>query len=252
MAKATIAFSKARGKVGGLVFRHDAGIGTVVSEYNPHPSNPRTIAQTKQRGKMNLAGKISQLVEKQLLVGLSVNGRKARSMFVSNLLKNIQVPSVITPGTPATSTIDFSKVVFAKGAPYGGVAGVTFDVVDEDDVVRVTLSRVAADDALVGGIAIVVYSEGGQVVNVLHKAMTLSANGLSADLPVEGISAGTGYVCAYVIPLVSTDEGLAVTYGNLLETGTYQEARFETDILTTLVQGGAYRHSEYAGVANFV
>lgn len=252
MAKSNMLMGKARGKVGGLVFRVDAGIGQVVSEYNPHPANPRTVAQTKQRSKMNLAGKLSQLVDKSLLLGLSTNGRTARSMFVSNLLKNIAAPVTITPGVEADTTLDYSKVVFANGAPYGGDASVSFEIEDENEVARVTLNRLSADDSLVGGLAILIYSDGGIVTNIASKAMTLGADAATADFPVTGISAGTGHVVAYVVPMVSTDEGMSVAYGNLLETGTYSNAQFLTNVLTTLLQGGAYRHSVYGGVANYV
>lgn len=252
MAKGNIALGKFRGKVGGQVLRVDAGIGQIISEYNPHPSNPRTVAQTKQRSKMNLAGKLSQFVDRSLLLGLSTNARKARSMFVSNLLKNIVAPSTLTPGVEGETTIDYSKVIFANGATYGGIVSVAFETEDDNEVARVTLERLSTDDSLVGGLAILVYSEGGKVVNVAHKAMTLGADAATADFPVTGISAGTGHVVAYVVPMVTTDEGLSVAYGNLLETGTTVNQQFVTTVLTSMLQGGAYRRSIYGGVANYV
>lgn len=252
MAKSNMAIGKFRGKMGGVVYRIDSGVGQIMSEYNANPRNPRTTAQTKQRSKMNLAGKLSQQVEKSLLLGLSTNGRKARSMFVSNLLKNISAPATLTPGVEADITLDYSKVIFANGTPYGGAASVVFETVGDDEVARVSLERLSSDDSLVGGLAILVYSESGQVVNVAHKAMTLGADAATADFPVAGISAGTGHVVAYVVPMVTTDEGLSVAYGNLLETGTYAEQQFVTTVLTSLLQGGAYRRSVYAGVANYV
>lgn len=117
MAKGINMVGKFRGKVGAMVFRTEAGIGQIASEYNPNPKNPRTLAQTRQRSKMNLAGQISKTVSREMLVGLDNNGRKARSMFVSNILEACRVNDRTGTGveTYLDTMIEAGQIRFSNG-----------------------------------------------------------------------------------------------------------------------------------------
>ena len=133
MARGNIALGKFRGKVGGHVLRVDPGVGQIISEYNPHPSNPRTAAQTVQRNKMNLAGQISSLTPKAVLLGLDSNSRKARSMFVSNIIKHC-----VAGVTEGTQELKPENIILSKGMTANVSGAITKD--DEHLTFTVTLT----------------------------------------------------------------------------------------------------------------
>lgn len=58
MAKQTSLFGKISGKIGSVVFSTSGG-ETISREYNPHVSNPSTMAQVNQRARMKLMSQIS-------------------------------------------------------------------------------------------------------------------------------------------------------------------------------------------------
>lgn len=106
---------KFRGKVGATVFRTEAGIGQIASEYNPNPKNPRTLMQTKQRSKMNLAGLISSMTPASALYGLDTKRRFSRSAFVSNIIKQAVISGSGTTESPIKAEIAPEKIIFSKG-----------------------------------------------------------------------------------------------------------------------------------------
>lgn len=115
MAKGKNMLGKFRGKVGATVFRTEAGIGQIASEYNPNPKNPRTLAQTKQRSKMNLAGLISSMTPAAALFGLDTKRRFARAAFVSNIIKRAVVNGTGTTESPIKAEIAPENIIFSKG-----------------------------------------------------------------------------------------------------------------------------------------
>lgn len=237
MAKGNFALGKFRGKVGGQVLRVDAGVGQIISEYNPNPRNPRTLSQTLQRGKMNLAGQISKMLPKFALVGLSTRGRDARSKFVSDLLKNMTAPAAITPGTPAEYKVACNALTFCEGPNIGLPASV---VVGENSLtVRMADSEGTAN--LIGGIAILVGTDEND--NVFAMAATMTKNGNNIEAEFGNTLGGTGFAYGYVVPFVSVDEGLIAQYGQIISSSTGGADNMLASVLVSLAQSGAFRHS---------
>lgn len=58
MGKVTSLYGKTMGKIGSIVFSTSGG-QTIAREYNPHVSNPNTIAQVNQRARMKLMSQLS-------------------------------------------------------------------------------------------------------------------------------------------------------------------------------------------------
>lgn len=58
MGKVTSLYGKTTGKIGSIVFSTSGG-QTIAREYNPHVSNPNTIAQIDQRARMKLMSQLS-------------------------------------------------------------------------------------------------------------------------------------------------------------------------------------------------
>jgi len=248
MAKVNVIFGQLRGKVGGVVFRHDPDGFTVASEYNAQPSNPRTMEQTKQRNKMSLAGQISKLVPKQALLGMDANSRKARSMFVSNLLKNISGPATITPGTQASSNIAYADVKFSKGAPVGDSPRVLL----EGTTLNVGWPDETAHSDSTGGIAVVLFVKAGEVVATGVQAMTAHGSDLYASFDVSRRMAADSYAACYAIPISTTDEELRTAYNNAVEANNDVTTGLTASVLAQLALKQGYRDSVFCGYLNLM
>lgn len=245
MAKATIAFSKARGKVGGLVFRHDAGIGTVVSEYNPHPANPRTMAQTDQRSKMNLAGQLSKVTPFAAIAGFSTNKRKARSMFVSSVLKAI-VNGTHSVGETFTSELAFGNIKISDGVSSTMRASVAIDA--STGVVTTTLTGNTSSAGMLGCIVLqYIGMEGSEVkanvqkVNEGTSTVTLNAADYFPN-PASDV-----YIATYVVPIRAIDENTVASYRQMEEVST----GFSAEVAVSLSAQNAYCQSIYAGMVRY-
>lgn len=231
MAKVLGLHGKARGKVGSVVYRTEAGIGTIASEYNPNPRNPRTLAQVAQRSKMNLAGQLSKVTPYAAIAGLASSRRAARSMFVSSVLKAANQDTIEENMTRAVA--DF--VVLSKGVE----AGVAFTIsgVEDETHATINIDSSASTFSIVGAI-VVLYFNGmnGQVMCVTKKVENLA-------LPVimeTGIALQDGdFLVGYVIPIIDKGEDVRVAFGNL----SVGSNSFITNFVRTLVNAGAYTRS---------
>lgn len=245
MAKSNMLMGKARGKVGGLVFRVDAGIGQVVSEYNPHPTNPRTMAQTDQRAKMNLAGQLSKVTPYAAIAGLSTNKRKARSLFVSNLLKSIE-NGTHTVGETFASEIAFGNVKISVGVSSTMRATVTIDA--STGVVTTTLTGNTSSAGMLGCIVLqYIGMEGSEVKANVQKVdegtttVTLNAADYFPN-PESDV-----YIATYVVPIRVIDENTVASYQQMEEGST----GFNAGVAVTLSAQNAYCQSIYAGQVRY-
>lgn len=102
------------GKIGTMVFSKGEGGMTYAKSYQPQVANPRTPAQLVQRAKMNLAGRISELVPNRILALGEVSRRRNRSAFNKSLLGLIEVDT--SDPNVYQASIDPENIVFAKGA----------------------------------------------------------------------------------------------------------------------------------------
>lgn len=224
MAKATFGAGKFRGKVGGFVYRNDAGVGNVVSEYNPHPSNPRTLAQTQQRSKMNFAGQYSKLINKNLIAGLDKNGRKARSKFVSNLLKSLENT---TAGNVVTTQLRTSAVKFSQGqiVAINATAAYINDSQSNRKYINVTLTQLSDAINVAGGMIIVVGSTDGADQSVVNFVTSKNVSALSVNTPQsvevnvpEAMVTAEAQAAVYFVPIVAENTQASVAFQNYLET----------------------------------
>lgn len=233
MAKGTIAFGKVRGKVGNLVFRNDVEAGTVISEYNPAPANPRTLPQVKQRNKMNLAGQISKLTPYAAIAGLSSNRRMARSSFISNMLK-----AIVYTGDSNQATIAPNKIVFSKGM----VAAMTFETTSDTQnrKTKATVTISSENVTPLGMILIALTKEGLGINRVDVKVIS----GATGTIEVSENEEMNGLLTHfYAVPLMDTGVDARAAFNELVIAGTTISAEF----VRTLVSSGSYGQSAYLG-----
>lgn len=229
-----------RGKAGGFVFRVLAGVGQVMSEYNPEPTNPRTLAQTKQRAKMNLAGQLSKVTPYAAIAGLSTNRRMARSMFVSNLLTNI----TNTDGANGAikTTLDYDKVVMSEGAVVPMIPVVSMGA--NNATISVSFGDVTGITNLLGAIVVCYISTD----DVLHSCNVKAVSDLSTPVtfdvatfyqnPMHG---GVGVV--YVIPIIDNGGDASVAFNQLVLASETNQGQFQSGAVRTLAASEAYGQS---------
>lgn len=102
------------GKIGTMVFTKGEGGVSYAKSYQPQVANPRTPAQLVQRAKMNLTGRISELVPNRIIALGEVSRRRNRSAFNKSLLDLITVDT--SEPNAYVAQIDPANIVFAKGA----------------------------------------------------------------------------------------------------------------------------------------
>lgn len=206
---------KFRGKVGATVFRTEAGIGQIASEYNPNPKNPRTMLQTQQRVKMSLAGQISKSIPASFLVGLDANNRKARSMFVSNILKNAEVGAGANAGE-YKATIDPGKIVFSKGA----LVKLEDTGYTQDEVEIIWPSMKAPEGSDMVGLRIIALAGERGVYTQSYKQDVVFTDGqapANTSIVINELALGNqGVAAVYFIPLIKVESGNGTLYENLL------------------------------------
>lgn len=241
MSKGQILLGKQRGKVGGFVARVDSGVGQILSEYNPHPKNPRTLAQVEQRAKMNLAGHISKATPRELIAGMDPNGRKARSMFVSNIIKN----AVVSNDNVHAMEIDFALVKYSKGINVNIPITAAYD--GQTNKVNATPSFSAVPENCTGAMVICVMSvndvdAGAASVYTNYALVEKSATPTAASFDVPEGLAGQGAANIYVVPLLNTATGIVVDWGALLTSNAVYQAEF----LRSLAIAGGYGESQWS------
>lgn len=234
MAKVISLQGKARGKIGGIVYRVEAGIGMIASEYNPTPHNPRTIAQTNQRSKMNLAGRISAITPYAAIAGLAANKRQARAKFVSNILKAAS-PNSGDPG----SFIDQGEIVLSEGivVPISGA----ISNLDSSGKINVTYNISSVAGEIMGGIMVVYAANEG--VNPMCVVRKLDAATGSVEISLSELGFDTSAettIAAYVVPLIDKGEAARVAFDEL----HFELNGFKADYVRTLVSTGAYAKSK--------
>lgn len=238
MAKSKMLMGKARGKVGGLVFRVVSGVGQVVSEYNPHPANPRTVGQTVQRGKMNVAGLLSKITPFDAIAGLSPRKREARSKFVSNILKSATGG---VSGEIATTQLVNSKLKLSDGINYEMTNTATMDT--SNNKLKVSVAN-ANSNVSMAFIRIVAYFAVNQQFEycVVKDSLTLTGT-TSQDVEIpfpQGFRPNVDGCGVFAIPIVTDNQDLLAAYAQsvgALETG------FATSVNVSLAQANAFGES---------
>lgn len=230
MAKGKNMMGKFRGKVGAMVFRTEAGLGQIASEYNPNPKNPRTVAQTKQRNKMNLAGQISKTVTKSMLIGFGSDGRSNRSEFVSNLIKVVR--ESYQAGTNGfRAMIDAPNIKFAKGAYLAHTANVAYNNTSGKLTVTYTNN---SNEALVGLRVIVMVTEHNTYkYATMATSATVLDNAVTVEFTIPAIAPSEdsehSAVHVYAIPLVDNGSEAMTTFREEVQNAIELEGGAITD-----------------------
>ena len=212
MAKASNGLGKFSGKLGGAVFVIRNG-KQIVREYNPRPSNPKSVLQLQQRAKGNLAGRITSFVPKTAIAGLGVNAERRRARFNQLILKGAQVTLI---GNDYSAKIPWESVKFSEGTV---IPPFTLQRINPGDkFLSVTLTGLPAD-----GIPADVYaSMNARLVAMIYDTTSqnlVEVTTMVATKPNQGSQAVTalpvvhpmGYTAAvFLIPFSSAD-GTAVS-----------------------------------------
>lgn len=233
---------KQRGKIGGMVCRQVPGVGTVATEYQPMVRNPRTIAQTTQRNKMNLAGQLSKHTPYEFIAGLDSNRRIARSKFVSNLLKYIGTNTE----NPLEASIPFEFVEYSKGPSVN--LGATMAAGTGDNTAVVTLDFSNTPETVLGANVICVFvSDGIGDENNFVSEMKVAAR---ADTPVtvnftmSGITTETGKMHFYVVPTIETSKNVRAIFATIMA----DDFGYNAEAIRSIAAAGGYGESRYVGV----
>jgi hypothetical protein len=245
MAKGKNMLGKFRGKVGATVFRTEAGIGQIASEYNPNPKNPRTNAQTKQRTKMNLAGLISSMANYQVIAGLDTTRRACRSKFVSEIIKRATVTGTGTAADPFKATVAPADIVFS----HGRVATFVMDGYDyTEQGVHLTGAATSGEGTVAGVIGVAISNKDGKMSGMAMKYLECSGeNGsFSGYIPMLGL-ANDDTACVYIIPIFEVEGAAGIMTDIDVDwvTNTYG-----VSVARSLSTANAYGKSQYIGLSH--
>lgn len=242
------AMGKQRGKIGGMVCRQLPGVGTVATEYQPMVRNPRTLGQTKQRSKMNLAGLFSKLTPYVAIAGLNPNKRIARSEFVANLLKRATITGDGTSASPFIAAVAPADVVFSKGV--GGNFGTVQVTYNANDITFTVENAYGAAPNYSGAICIAVCSKAGETLDVAVGVGTVAAgqNSFTCTVTTNVALSNTGCnVDCYLVPILKVEAATGVSFDPTLN---FTTDNYNVSVARTLAAVGAYGGSFYAGKAD--
>lgn len=248
MAKGSMMLSKMRGKMGGMVFRVDHDAGQVVSEYNGSPKNPRTPAQVGQRSKMNLAGQISKLTPYMAIAGLDTSKRRARSKFVSNLLKQTTLTAPAGSGYSSAAQVEYGNVSFSNGVD--ALSNLTGSVAQQTRVVTATATPATGMGTIVAVRFVHIIAVDGKVVAVVVSDVdTPTAGGdFVNNITLPGGDAGTIADNVYAIPIVETDGSVGVAYQQgVISGGRSAHEEMSAAVAVTISTLGGFGRSVYGG-----
>lgn len=248
MAKLKGIFGKMRGKIGGTVFRSGDDGETIASEYNGNPRNPRTMLQVRQRNKMNLVGRVSAVTPYTAIAALGSNRRKARSSYVSQLLK-LAIDEV-DAGNPnqVTTKVNFADVVLSRGIEVSATGTVAMD--DVSATLTVTMDAYQGETPLLGVKLVCFASQGERFIGVMTKDVQLSETQTTvvtfkiANSGAELSEGGGG--CVIAIPIVDVGGDATATYDALVEQG---DPTAQINAARKLATANAYGHSRFVGMA---
>ena len=199
----------------------------VITPYKREVFNPRTEAQMMNRAKFTLAGMISKIVPKEVLVGMSPDRRSRRPLFTSNIVRhaNVSVESGVVKATLNAHDLVFSQGVAAPVTVSGvtitdGLVGGTLGALPE--TVDAVMMIAMVYDTTVGLYTRTVYevvpagetairldtqaTESGNVAHLYAVPMSLTATGLSLTSGSDGAERSSDDDFTYTM-LMRSDEG---------------------------------------------
>lgn len=243
MAKTPIGLGQFSGRVGGVVYAVQAG-RQVVRAYQPVVSNPKSTAQSIQRAKGNLVGRISKITPWQILEGLGDNKFNRRSRFLRLLLQKVTAGQSAGNPSQFNAKLNDTDFVFSEGAivPAYTVQNVSAgNSAVSMSVARVTgvSDTVAASQGLL--VVCVTKQSSGQWEEVLYRFF--GPNDLTS-LPVSFFfshrAEGAYSASIYAAPFGTVDGSrLPTVAGDLTSTATSLDALLEVGTAASSIVWGA-------------
>lgn len=235
---------KFRGKMGGMVYRVDPDAGQVVSEYNPTPSNPRTLAQTQQRAKMNLAGLLSKMTPYDALAGMASGKRAARSKFVSTILKGTSLGAMTSGAFEAR--LDHEGLKLSEGREAVLAATGTYAGADNTLTVSIT-NNLDSQNILFCRVVVYIAKASTYLTCLVKDTGTMTAGTASTvtfTIPAN-LRAAENIATIYVVPVFGDDAAVRVLYENAV-----RENDEFTDFISSVTRALATRDA--FGASQFV
>lgn len=210
-----------RGKIGMNVYSKGEKGVSYARQYQPQVYNPKTIAQTDQRAKMNLVGRMSQVTPKDLLSGLKGdNNRQRRSNFNAHLL-DIATIDRSAPNS-VVAKVKPIDIIFSEGGEAIYATANNMKVNSSSASIELTIT----DETMLGRygerivVAVIDPNDKGGYSLVRYKDVVIdkpSANIYS--VPFGTTILNESLVCIYRAPFVLTDEGMTFRSQSLANDG---------------------------------
>lgn len=222
MAKITNLIGSISGRAGGMVFSkgEKGGVG-YMRAYQPQVQNPKSPAQTDQRTKCVLVGKLSAVTPKQVLIGMAGTNRRRRAEFLKNLM-DVAVIDRTNPGS-VVAQIAPADIIFSRGAePLRAAAGaITATATQVSTTVTLQDAEYAGQYGERLVLAVIDPEEKGGYSYLLYQDILLSsteAQTVQFNLPTTPID--ETMFCLYRIPYVLNEQGVAATKSDIYNNGT--------------------------------
>ncbi len=194
-----------RGKAGNFVYAKGENGSTIVRAYQPQVTNPNTDAQILQRAKLNLAGRLSKITPKGVIIGMDgATNRKRRSRYNALIIKNCLTN---LDGAEGTARISAPNLILSEGNAfnYGVSATISEGRITPEGLNYIVVNRTVAAEA-VGRYAERFVAVVCRPENEMYKSMTYkdivynnAATGV-VQIPV-GELVEEDIVNVYVIPM---------------------------------------------------
>lgn len=212
MAKSVGLVGTLRGKAGNYVYAKGENGSTIVRAYQPQVTNPNTDAQILQRAKLNLAGRLSKITPKGVIIGMDgATNRQRRSRYNALIAKS--AVATVSGGQGSASITD-AQLKFSEGTAlnWGYGATITEGKTTETGINNVIVNRNCYVEAqghyAEKLIAVVVDASGSMYKRITSVDINFNAaTSAVANIPVGELAVGDK-VNVYVVP-VNMDEAVA-------------------------------------------
>lgn len=249
MAKITNLIGSISGRAGGMVFSkgENGGVG-YMRAYQPQVQNPKSAAQTDQRTKCILVGKLSAVTPKQVLIGMAGTNRRRRAEFLKNLM-DVAVIDRSNPGS-VVAQIAPEDIIFSRGAePLRATAGAI-----TDSATQVTTTITLQDASYAGSygerlvLAVIDPAQKGGYSYLMYQDILLeNTTAVTVQFNLPSTPVDQTMFCIYRIPFVLNEQGTAATKSDLYNNGTL--------ILANIVENASnirdYGNSTLQGITVF-
>lgn len=211
MAKSVGLVGTLRGKAGNYVYAKGENGSTVVRAYQPQVTNPNTDAQILQRAKLNLAGRLSKITPKSVIIGMDgATNRQRRSRYNALIAKSA---TATVSGGQGSASITDEQLKFSEGMAmnYGYGTEITEGKTTVTGINHVIVNRSCYVEAqghyAEKLIAVVVDANGTMYKRITSADISFnSAATAVANIPVGELAVGDK-VNVYAVP-VNMDEAV--------------------------------------------